>query len=236
MGPDQAIPAPEGAGTPEWVTFPSESLQDLRAHVAFLVGLAYRVSGLEVQADTSAQVQSGEALRVRSRDFEARAQRFARSLEDFERRALDVAAALLGLDRAALSVTYPQRYVLGDPSELLAAAVLLLQQLGDRLGGTATTEAVRQALGAALALDDATAAKALEEIEAKLASSAPPQKELFVYDYDAGVVSVDEVRATKGLQPLAGGKGKVSVLEWAKGIEKRAELGHAPATMTTEDA
>jgi hypothetical protein len=220
VGPDQAIPAPEGAGTPEWVTFPAEPLADLRAHVAFLVGLAYRVSGLEVQADTSAQVQSGEALRVRSRDFEARAQRFAKSLEDFERRALDIAAALLGLDRARLTVTYPQRYVLGDPSELLAAAVLLLQTLGDRIGSTATVEAVRQALNSALALDDATAMKVLAEVEAKMNSAqAPAQKELFGYDYDAGVVKVNEVRATKGLGPIPGGD--VSVLEWMKGIEAR---------------
>lgn len=173
VGPDQAIPAPEGAGTPEWVTFPSESLQDLRAHVAFLVGLAYRVSGLEVQADTSAQVQSGEALRVRSRDFEARAQRFARSLEDFERRALDVAAALLGLDRASLSVTYPQRYVLGDPSELLAAAVLLLTQVGESLGPEGVSQGLRQAVDAALALDDATLRIVMDEIEAKLRAPAP---------------------------------------------------------------
>lgn len=173
VGPDQAIPAPEGAGLPSWVTFPSDSLVDLRAHVAFLVGLAYRVSGLEVQADTSAQVQSGEALRVRSRGFEARAQRFAKSLEDFERRAMDIAAALLGLNRAEITVTYPQRYVMGDPSELLAAAVLLLQTLGDRLGDTATVEAIRQALNAALALDDATATKALAEIEAKLREPKP---------------------------------------------------------------
>lgn len=173
VGPDQAIPAPEGAGTPEWVTFPSESLQDLRAHVAFLVGLAYRVSGLEVQADTSAQVQSGEALRVRSRDFEARAQRFARSLEDFERRALDIAAALLGLDRASLSVTYPQRYVLGDPSELLAAAVLLLTQVGESLGPEGVSQGLRQAVDAALALDDATLRIVMDEIEAKLRAPAP---------------------------------------------------------------
>ena len=173
VGPDQAIPAPESGGTPEWVTFPSESLQDLRAHVAFLVGLAYRVSGLEVQADTSAQVQSGEALRVRSRDFEARAQRFARSLEDFERRALDIAAALLGLDRASLSVTYPQRDVLGDPSELLAAAVLLLTQVGESLGPEGVSQGLRQAVDAALALDDATLRIVMDEIEAKLRAPAP---------------------------------------------------------------
>jgi hypothetical protein len=212
VGPDMALPIPEGSGSPEWVTYPSESLAEKRAHVAYLVALAYRVSGLEVQADQSAQVQSGEALRVRSRDFEARAAKLASDLRDWEVRALDVAARTLGLT-PSVSITYPQRYVLGDPSEVLAAAVLLLQTLGDRLGPEGVTEAVRQALSAALALDDATLARVVAEVSAKMSSAQPPaQKELFAYDYDAGVVTVNEVRATKGLQPIEGGD--VTVLEW----------------------
>jgi len=234
VGPDAALETPEGS-TPQWVTFPPESLKDIREHVVYLVALAFRVSGLEVQADASAQVQSGEALRVRSRDFEARAKKLANDLRAFEVRALALAASMLGM-RDAPSVTYPQRFVLGDPSELLAAAVLLVQQVGDRLGAEGTTEAVRQAVNAALALDDATAAKVMAEVTDKLKNGAPPQKELFAYDYDAGVVSVDEVRATKGLPPLASGAGKVSVLEWAKGIEARALKGEAPAPMRAEAA
>jgi hypothetical protein len=212
VGPDQALPIPEGSGAPEWVTYPSESLAEKRAHVAYLVGLAYRVSGLEVQADQSAQVQSGEALRVRSRDFEARAMKLASDLRDFEARALAVASQVLGIT-AAPTIVYPQRFVLGDPSEVLAAATLLLQTLGDRLGARGVTEAMRQAIGAALSLDDGTLGEVVEEIEAKLNSSQPPaQKELFAYDYDAGVVTVNEVRATKGLGPIPGGD--VTTLEW----------------------
>lgn len=172
LGPDNANPGPEAGGVPSWVTFPSESLSDLRAHVAFLVGLAFRVSGLEIQSDASAQVQSGEALRVRSRDFEARAAKFAANLSDFERRALDIAALLLGLDRAEITVTYPQRYVLGDPSELLAAAMLLMQGFGDRLGPQGVAETVRQALNAALTLDEAKLNELTQEINAKAAT--PP--------------------------------------------------------------
>lgn len=173
VGPGSALPAPEGAGSPQWVTFPAEPLGDLRAHALFLISLAFRVSGLEIQADATGQVQSGEALRVRSRDFESRAAKFARSLADFERRALDIAAMLLGVDRSTMSVSYPQRYVLGDPTELLAAAVLLMQTVGDRLGATGASEALRQAIGAALSLDDATLAKVMAEIEEK-ARAAPP--------------------------------------------------------------
>lgn len=226
VGPASALPAPEGAGAPSWVTFPAEPLGDLRAHALFLISLAFRVSGLEIQADATGQVQSGEALRVRSRDFESRAAKFARSLADFERRALDIAAMLLGVDRATMSVSYPQRYVLGDPSELLAAAVLLLQALGDRLGASGTTEALRQAVSAALSLDDATLARVVAEVEEKASSpSAPAQKELFGYDYDAGVVTVNEVRATKGLGAIGGGE--VPVLEWMRAIEAKAEAAKA---------
>lgn len=193
LGPDNANPGPEGGGVPSWVTFPSESLSDLRAHVAFLVGLAFRVSGLEIQSDSSSQVQSGEALRVRSRDFEARAAKFAANLADFERRAMDIAALLLGINRAEITVTYPQRYVLGDPSELLAAAMLLMQSFGDRLGPQGVAETVRQALNAALTLDSTALAELTDEIEAKMSGAPEPPaiKELSAYDYDAGLVTVN---------------------------------------------
>lgn len=222
LGPDTANPGPESGGAPSWVTFPSESLSDLRAHVAFLVGLAFRVSGLEIQADATAQVQSGEALRVRSRDFEARAGKFASNLADFERRALDIAAALLSLPRADITVTYPQRYVLGDPSELLAAAMLLMQSFSERLGPEAIAQVTRQALDAALTLDAATLDALAEEVVAKMSGAPEPPaiKELFAYDYDAGLVTVNEARATKGLGPTAGGE--VTVLEWQETIRAKA--------------
>lgn len=168
VGPGTALPAPEGAGSPSWVTFPPDSLTDLRTHALFLIALAYRTAGLEVQADQSAQTQSGEALRVRSRDFEARAQQFARDLQAYEQRALALVADILGvdLDTAEVTLTYPKRFVLDDPAEALAKATLLLTQLGDRLGETGTTLAIRQAISAALALDDETLAKVVEQIDA----------------------------------------------------------------------
>jgi hypothetical protein len=172
-GPDVSLPAPEGAGTPSWVAFPSESLQDLRAHAAFLMGIAFRVSGLELQADTSAQVQSGEALRVRSRGFESRAAKFAKNLADFERRAFNAIAALLNIDRSTMSATYPQRYVLSDPSELLAAAMLFMQSFGEYVGPEGVTEVVRQGLNAALNLDETQLNALVAEVKAR--SAMPPK-------------------------------------------------------------
>jgi hypothetical protein len=176
LGPDSALPIPDGAGPPQWVTFPSESLADIRAHVGYLVGLAYRTAGLEVQADQSAQVQSGEALRVRSRDFESRAQKFAADCLAYETRALALVAQMLGVS-APPRVSYPKRYVLGDPSELLASAVMLLQTVGDRIGGEGITEAVKQAVSAALALDDDALARVMDEVAAKMASPPPSPRQ-----------------------------------------------------------
>jgi hypothetical protein len=170
LGPDAALDGPAEGGAPSWVTFPSESLADQRAHAVFLVGLAFRTAGLEVQADTSAQVQSGEALRVRSRDFESRARKFATNLAAFERKALDIAALLLGARRETLTVTYPARYVVADPAEMLAAVMLLEQSFGARLGPEGVREMVRQALDAALSLDEPTLTRLLDEIR----PAAPP--------------------------------------------------------------
>ena len=154
VGPDMALPAPEGAGTPSYVAYPPDVLAGLREHAMFLVLLAYRLAGLSVEADASIQVPSGEALRLKSRDFEARAKKLARSMADFERRALDVAGLYLGMDAAQTTITYPQRFVLADTSETLAGAILLMQTLGDRLGPTGLAETMRQAINAALTLDD----------------------------------------------------------------------------------
>lgn len=173
VGPESGLPVPEGASVPEWVTFPPESLKDIREHVAFLVALAYRVSGLEVQADQSAQVQSGEALRVRSRDFEKRARKLAAGLKTFEDAALALAARILRFTFTA-TVTYPQRFVLGDTAELAEAALMVLEKLGKYLGEEGVKAAIRQAIASALTLDDAGVARVLAEVEAKLRAPVPP--------------------------------------------------------------
>jgi len=37
---------------------------------------------------------------------------------------------------------------------------------------------------------------------------------VYGYDYDAGIITVDEARLRKGLPALPNGEGKVSVLQW----------------------
>lgn len=225
VGPDSSLPVPEG-GTPAWVAHPTAPMMDLRAHVVFLVALAYRISGLEVQADQSAQVQSGEALRVRSRDFEARAGKLAKDARAFELRALAMCALYLGAqDRA--TVTYPQRFVLADTAELLNAAITVLDKLGSQLGTEGAIEAMRQALAAALAIDDAMLTKILDEIRVKLSQERAPTVELnsFNTPWAAG----NEVRATMGLGAVPGGE-VIPALEEQKRRAQNPATSPNPAT------
>jgi hypothetical protein len=120
----------------------------------FLFQLAFRTAGLEVAADASAQAQSGEALRIRSRDFDSRAGKFAKALEDYETRTLGMVSAVMGQPGATASLSYPKRYTLPDSSEDLARAVLLLQSFWDELGQDGKAQVVRQALNAGLSLSD----------------------------------------------------------------------------------
>ena len=120
-----------------------------------------------VAADASAQVQSGEALRVRSRDFDARAAKFAMGLEDYERRTLSMLAGMLN-QPGPTSLTYPRRYTLPDSSEDLARAVLLLQSFWDELGLEGKSQVVRQALNAGLSLSDQDVDTIMAEVRASL--------------------------------------------------------------------
>lgn len=180
LGPEHALGVPSDAGDAHWVTHPSEPTTELRAHAMFLVMLAYRSAGLEVAADQSAQVQSGEALRVRSRDFESRAAAFAQSMEGYEDEVLGLARRYLTLPAATWSVQYPQRYVLPDMQEGLDNAIALMAAFGERLGPEGLKACIQQAVQSAMALSDAELTRVMDEVKARIeelarrAAAAPP--------------------------------------------------------------
>lgn len=225
LGPEDALGVPDGASA-GWVTHPSEPTTELRNHVLFLIMLAYRAAGLEVQADQSAQAQSGSALKVRSRDFEGRAVGFATSLQAFEQELLDLAAAYLGKPNNAV-ITYPSRYTMPDVAEELDKAIAFLATFGPNIGPEGMAAVVRQAVTAAMSLSDADVAKIMSEVQTKLARPDAPQKEIFSYDYDAGIVTVNEARATKGLGPIP--DGDMPVLEWMQRFKPAAPSQQQPA-------
>ena len=170
VGPSTALGFSSETGAPSWVQPSAESTRELRDHAVFLVALALRTTGLEVTADQSAPTQSGVALKIRSRDFDARCVKFAKSMGAFERAALEIAGRILGLDPAQASITYPRRFVLPDSAEDLARCVVLLQTFRDELGPEGFAATVRQALDAALALNDTELARLVDEVRERVAA------------------------------------------------------------------
>lgn len=153
VGPDTALGYASDTGVPQWVQPSAESTKELREHAVFLAQLALRTTGLEVSSNDTSPDASGEALKVRSRDFDSRCSRFARSLAAFEREALALAAQILGIS-VEPQVTYPKRFTLPSPADDLARAILLVQTFGEKLGPVGTTAATKAALDAALSLSD----------------------------------------------------------------------------------
>jgi len=165
IGPSNAFPYDSNTGAPSWVQPSAESTQELREHCGWLFQMALRTAGLEVAADSSAQVQSGEALRIRSRDFESRAARFARNLQRWETNVLEDFATLAG-EAVEPKVSYPKRFTLPDPSEELASALSVLKDVPVEIGPVPKARAVVQALRAALGLSDEEATEYLDQLTA----------------------------------------------------------------------
>lgn len=156
IGPGNGLGFDSNTGAPSWIQPSAESTQELRVHCIFLFQWALRSVGLELAADQSAQVSSGEALRIRSRDFESRAQKFARNMQRWETATLDLLARMGGVPESEIekiSVAYPKRITLPDQTEDLARAIQLLT-MPVEIGAEARALAVIQAVDAALSLPD----------------------------------------------------------------------------------
>lgn len=152
MGLNTAIGYDSATGGPQWLTPSSEPSRDLRESCVFRFGLALRTTGLEVAADQSAQVQSGEALRIRSRDFNARASRFAKNLQRYEERVLRLIGLLTSHEFEPV-VVYPKRFTLPDIGEDIRNALAVLG-LNVEVGTEPKLAALRQVFDAALNASD----------------------------------------------------------------------------------
>lgn len=171
IGPRHAFGYQSTAGAPQWIQPSADSTRELRDHVAFLMAAALRTTGLEVSAGDGPADASGTALKIRSRDFEARCKRFAEGLRRFEIRALKIAAEIMGMAEPAPPV-YPRRYTLPEPSADLARAALVIQALGDAIGPEGRAEVTRAVLDAGLDLSDERVRELVEEVRAM--GAAPP--------------------------------------------------------------
>lgn len=155
VGSENALGFSANAGAPSFIEPSGTSQRVMREQVIFAFQWAMRTAGLELAADSSAQVQSGEALRIRSRDFESRAKRFARNLQRWEMATLRLLATMAGKPEAidSISVTYPKRITLPDAVEDLNRALAVLTAPVE-VGVTARRAAVMQLIGSGLALPD----------------------------------------------------------------------------------
>jgi hypothetical protein len=167
VGPSAPLPFSSDTAPPSWIEAPTKATTEARVHALFLLAMCLRLAGLEVSADQGQSPESGVALRIRSRGFEARARALAVNMAHYERRALGLAAAYLGRPLEA-QVTYPKRFTLPDASEDLDRALLLLRDLGAKLGPEGTLRAIRQATDAALSLSDDELATVVEEARVRL--------------------------------------------------------------------
>ncbi len=165
VGPGQGLGFNSASGAPSWIEPSGASQAGMLARCGTYLQFAFRSAGMELAADTSAQVQSGEALRIRSRDFESRALRFARTLQRWELATLRLFARLAGADPSAISVTYAKRITLSDPSEdFVRALTLATAQI--EIGVEARVLAVVAAIDAALSLSEEQHAQITEEVRA----------------------------------------------------------------------
>lgn len=153
VGPSTALGYRSDAGAPGWVHPGTENMQDMRAHILFLAMLALRTTGLEVTSSDASPDASGEALKIRSRDFDSRCKRFARTLASFEVEALGIAAQMLGM-APPVAPTYPKRFTLPSPADDLTRAILFMQTFAKTTGPRGVSAATKAALDAAFVLSD----------------------------------------------------------------------------------
>lgn len=153
LGPTRAF-SHGSNGPPQWIAPSPDSTRELRDHVVFLFALALRTAGLEVASDQSAQVQSGEALRIKSRDFESRAKRFASNQQRWEIKVLSLMAKFAGIVGYEPKVQYAKRFTLPDPSEDLTNALRCLKEIPIEIGVEAKLAVIRRIFDAALSASD----------------------------------------------------------------------------------
>jgi hypothetical protein len=170
VGEGKALSFDSNAGSPQWIQPSAEWAKDLRDSCMGDFQLALRSAGLELAADASAQVQSGDALRIRSRDYESRAKRFARHMARWEAAVLRLIALLAGENDTGITIEYPKRFTLPDLSADLDRALTLVNpsKMPIEIGRTAKLAAAMQAINSAIVLNDDMQKQVRVEVEAIL--------------------------------------------------------------------
>lgn len=232
IGPSKALGYDSSTGAPSWIQPSSEWAKDLRESCMQDFQLALRSAGLELAADASSQVQSGEALRVRSRDFESRAKRFARHMQRWETAVLKLVALFAGADHTEITITYPKRFTLPDLAGDLARALTVLNptQMPIEIGRTARLAAAIQALDAALVLSD----EEQSEVRAQMESVLDEDVADFAANRELSTLARDAKKAELTPEPEAEAKEVTAVTVDQQAKDPQAALNGAQVSSLLE--
>lgn len=162
-----------GTGGPAWVVLPPEYAASIRDTCEALKTDALQQVGLAVNA--SAQVQSGEALRVGSREFDSRAARYANQMCQYEEQLKSLFCLFAGVSDKNITITYPNKFTLPDlkediinAKEVLALNDIDLVESAKTIGVDATVKAAMQIVCSALNVSDIEASAFEKEMRASL--------------------------------------------------------------------
>jgi len=169
LGSNNALPYDSESGTPSFISAPTDSTRELRDQVNFMIQKAMSQLGLSLNLDQGSQIQSGEALKIRSREFEVKASKFASNNKKYEIKVLDLFKDYLGMSEQEIAITYPKVFSIPETSEDLTNALKLLDV--PFLGTEGKLSALNQALSVALSLSDEQTTSILNESKAMLEAS-----------------------------------------------------------------
>lgn len=162
VGIDNAFLYDSTGNPPQYIQPGSEAPKEMRDMVAFLINTAMRSAGLSVSVDSSAQQQSGESLRVRSREFDSKCRSLSQAMEKFEKKIFTLFNEYLGETEETWSLTYPRNFSLPDDTSELDNALKSLDLDYVKQNPALTKEIVTKILTIALGLSKERIAELLD--------------------------------------------------------------------------
>lgn len=177
VGTNNALPYDSDSGTPNFISAPTEPTKELRDHINFIIQRSYQQLGLSLSVDSSSQIQSGEALKIRSREFESYASKFASFMLKFEMKVLDIFKLYLKMEDVSVTISYPKTFSIPQTSEDIQNAQTLLSV--PFISDEGKIAALNQMVSVALSIDDDKLNSIIESSKALLESqqsSTTPNK------------------------------------------------------------
>lgn len=172
VGSNNALPYDSESGTPSFIAAPSDPTKELREHVSFMINKSYQLLGLSLVNDSSAAPSSGEALKIRSREFENYASKFAAHMKKYEQKTLDIFKAYLGMEDVETNIIYPKTFSIPQTTEDIVNAQSLLSI--PFLSNEGKVAALRQIASVALSASDQELNVIVDSSEAVLISQSAP--------------------------------------------------------------